>query len=84
MQFGGTSLSDAQQIGNSQSTEEKRHFIKKALAKPLPEEPILGHPDGVEAALPGAYKYVSSGYWSAPRIPTGVWGGGRPSKPADS
>lgn len=32
----GTSLSEAPQTASSQSTEGKRHFIKKALAEPLP------------------------------------------------
>lgn len=85
MQSGGTALSEAQQIGSSQSTERKKALLfKKLWPSPCRKEPILGHPDGVGVALPGAYKYVSSGYWSAPRIPTGMWGGGRPSKPADS
>lgn len=44
----------------------KGTLLRKLWPSPCREEPILGHPDGVEAALPGAYKYVSSGYWSAP------------------
>lgn len=78
-----TSLSSAPQTGSSQSKRGKGTLLRKLWPRPCREEPILGHPDEAGAALLGAYKYVSSGYWSAPGVPTSVWRGGRPSKPAD-
>ena len=45
---------------------KKGTLLRKLWPSPCREEPILGHPDGVEAALPGAYKYVSTGHWSCP------------------
>lgn len=61
-------MSEAQQRGSRQTVAGwGRHFIRKALAEPLPRGARPGAPrGGVGAALPGAYKYVSSGHWSRP------------------
>lgn len=83
--FEGRSLHEEAQIGSKQSTGGKKGtLLRKLWPSPCREEPILGHPDGVGAALPGAYKYISSDHWSRPSDSRGMWGGGGHQNQLDS